>query len=411
MSRKLFMLLWCLLAVMWVMAEAPALPATQIRETLGAEGGRANLLGADRSSTTNITITSESVRLLARKFQPVIRKENGEIVNDMCMVASAADVNVISNVSAAASELSEAAHVAMTNAMQYIYTATASMASNMVGVAIAFAPENDVSNMTFYVCHEETDGEVDKFYIWTSHQVSLAPNVFMGYYCYKGETTVKLSWEGGWNNLTNVVNKRGQLWEGCHVGYCRRPMFAENTTCITEPNLPLGGDSGFNFGGVTFYNDVGERYYTGIVTNQTDELVMYIEDGFVKGITSYTPTGKYAYRLNITAADGKYSVATYDADVLSGLDNVNYVLKHNDDLMQLTAVVYDTNGQPVDTFVMTNGSSQFVLVTDIDTFEFDNVVLTAGQYLRIYDTTDTATLSHDNLYAVTIPLVLNTEGE
>ena len=255
------------------------------------------LLGS--AAKTNVTVVSNYELLRARKFFPVMKDEEGEFVNDGGLIGDKISTDAIDQVAKSADEMAEAANTAMTNALQYVYEAMKDMARDSVGIAMAFAPEGEPSNLTVYVAHEYTNGTNDTFFVWFSEELALAPNLFMAYEYYGGCVTQKMNWARGWSTVTNIVDNRGRTWEGCHIGVVERPVWAINVTHITEPNIPIGGPAGMNWGGITILDaDDGEPFYTGIVTNDIDNLVMYIEDGAIKGIGP-TPIGS-GYLVTLT---------------------------------------------------------------------------------------------------------------
>ena len=316
------------------------------------------LLGA--AAKTNVTVVSNYEILRARKLFPLMKDEEGEFVNDGGIVGDKISTDAIDQVAEAAAEMAEAANTAMTNALQYVYEAMKDMARDSVGIAMAFAPEGEPSNLTVYVAHEYTNGTNDTFFVWFSEELALAPNLFMAYEYYGGCVTQKMNWTRGWNTVTNIVDNRGRTWEGCHIGVVERPTWAINVTHITEPNIPIGGPAGMNWGGITILDaDDGEPYFTGLVTNDIDNLVMYIEDGAIKGIGP-TPIGS-GYLVSIVAASENDALSTlintYGAKFIKvdgSLENMT-VEQHSDivgivlfsqDAPTTDAVVVDTtNGQ------------------------------------------------------------------
>ena len=247
----------------------------------------AQVLTSDRSAATNVTVVSESELLRARKFFPLMRDEEGELCNDGGLVGAKIETDAIDEVANAAAELSEAAHSAMTNAMGYVYEAMKDMARDSVGIAMAFAPEGEPSNLTVYVAHEKTNGTNDTMYIWFSEELVLAPNLFVAYEYYGGCVTQKVNWSQGWSTVTNITDNRERVWEGCHIGTVERPVFAINVTCITEPNIPIGGPGGMSWGGITLIDaSDSQPYFTGIITNTIDKLLMQILDGAILAVWS-----------------------------------------------------------------------------------------------------------------------------
>ena len=137
------------------------------------------LLGS--TAKTNVTVVSNYELLRARKFFPLMKDEDGEFVNDGGLIGDKISTDAIDQVAKAADEMAEAANTAMTNALQYVYEAMKDMARDSVGIAMAFAPEGEPSNLTVYVAHEYTNGTNDTFFVWFSEELALAPNLFMAY--------------------------------------------------------------------------------------------------------------------------------------------------------------------------------------------------------------------------------------
>lgn len=248
------------------------------------------LTAQSSGAKTNVTVISNTRDLRARRIFPIMKGDDGEIVNDGGIIGDKVSTDAIDLVAKSAADMSEAAHTAMTNSLKYVNDAMKHMAKDSVGIAIAFPPDTEVSNLTCYVAHETTDRTNDTFYVWLSENLRLAPNIFMSYEYYGGAVTQRLDWIRGWNETTNVVDRRGQTWENCHIGRCKRPSWAINITCITEPNLPIGGPNGMNWGGVTLIDaDDGQPYFTGYITNLVDHQIMYCEDGAIKDLFYYIP--------------------------------------------------------------------------------------------------------------------------
>ena len=255
-------------------------------------------LGA--SAKTNVTVVSNYELLKARRLFPLMKDETGEFVNDGGIIGSKIETDAIDEVAHAAADLSEAANTAMTNALGYVYEAMKDMARDSVGIAMAFAPEGEPSNLTVYVAHEKTNGTNDTMYVWFSEELTLAPNMFISYEYYGGCVTQKANWAQGWSTVTNIVDNRGRTWEGCHIATIERPTWAINVTCISEPNLPIGGPGGMNWGGITLLDaDDMQPYATGVFTNNIDGLIMLVEDGAIKGIAPIPIGDPYVITLTV----------------------------------------------------------------------------------------------------------------
>ena len=244
----------------------------------------------DRSTATNIVVQSDEVLLLRRRLYPVFKDENNRILNDGGTIGEKICTDAIDQVANETVQMTEAAHTAMTNSLTYLNSALENAARDSIGIAIAFAPEDDTDTLTLYVADEYTDGTNDTFCIWFNSDILLPLNVFMDYGYYGGTQRVKLSWHPNFSFTTNVTDNCGRLWENCRVARCVRPDFAKGVTCITEPNIPFGGTSGFNFGGAILVNELGEPFLTCEVTNTIDKLVMRFNNGIPMEIFSYDTT-------------------------------------------------------------------------------------------------------------------------
>lgn len=241
------------------------------------------------SSKTNITVISKSAeKLNARKIYPVMKLPDGTIVNDGGVLSDSITTLAIKTVAEASGELAVMAAEVMSNAIDVVRQNTNNMARNSVGIAIAFPPDEAEEGLVLHVAHETTNGEEDTFYIWSSLNLDMELRLFMKYSSYNGEVSQRLKWSPSWNTLTNVVDNRGVTWENCHIAKCLRPAWAVNKCCITEPNIALGGSSGFNFGGVTLIDGTDDLpYFTGEITNKIDRIVIRCEDGVIKDYFSY----------------------------------------------------------------------------------------------------------------------------
>lgn len=245
--------------------------------------------GALHAVKTNVTVVSNTELLRARKFFPVMRGEDGNLRNEGGIVADKITTDAIDTVAKGARQMADAANEAMQASLEYVNEAAKNMARDSIGIALAFAPENEPSNLTVYVAHESTDGTNDTFYIWMSEDLMLAPNLFMSYEYYGGSVTQKVNWSRGWNYKENITDGRGRVWEGCHYGTSQRPEWAINVTCVTSPNIPIGGPAGMNWGGITVLDaDDMEPFFTGEITNSVLREVIRVEDGAIKEYFTYS---------------------------------------------------------------------------------------------------------------------------
>ena len=234
----------------------------------------------DRGATTNIVITSATIEEPAWKRQVVMQTAEGDIINDEGTVGSAAEAAAAGESADTAAEISDAANVAMTNALRILTDASANAATNAVGIALVLAPESARTNLTAYVVKTETDGTNDTQWIWYNRDLALAPNRFVVYDGYGASATNKVTW-CNWTNAVDVTHN-GRTWAGCRVCTVARPEWARGVTCLDHPNDQLGGAGGFDFGDVLLTTDAAPLY-TGYVTNGITDTVAYFDNGFFKG--------------------------------------------------------------------------------------------------------------------------------
>lgn len=234
----------------------------------------------DRATGTNIVITSQAIEEPAWKRQVVMQDGAGKIFNDGGKVGSAAQSAASGAAAEHAAEISDAANVAMTNALVVLNSASASAATNAIGLALVVLPETARSNLTAYVVKTATDGVTDTQWVWFNRQIDLEPNRFVVYETHDRAATNKVTWTD-WTNAVTVTHN-GRTWEGCHVCTVTRPSWARGVTCLDLPNEKFGGPTGFDFGDLLLTMD-GEPLYTGFVTNGITDEVLYFDNGFNKG--------------------------------------------------------------------------------------------------------------------------------
>lgn len=235
----------------------------------------------DRAAGTNIVITSDSVLEPAWNRRVVMQSgATGEIMNDGGAVGSAAESAASGAAAEHAAEISDAANVAMTNALRVLVDAGEGAATNAIGLALVVMPETSRSNLTAYVVMTETDGQTDTQWVWFNRQLDLEPNRFVVYQTYDRASTNKVKWVD-WSTPTNIVYN-GRAWEGCHVCTVQRPTWAYGLPCLDLPNERFGGPQGFDFGDMLITIG-GVPAYTGFVTNGVTGAVMYFDNGFYKG--------------------------------------------------------------------------------------------------------------------------------
>ena len=253
-----------------ILTLASIMAATTARAQLFAERG-----------ATNIVITSETIEEPAWKRQVVMKNgATGEIMNDSGVVGSAAESAAAGEAAERATEIGEAANVAMTNALRTLTTAQKNAATNAIALALVIMPETSRTNLTAYVVKTETDGVTDTQLVWYNRQIYLEPNRYVVYETHDRATTNKVTWVN-WTNAVTVVHN-GRTWEGCHVCTIVRPAWAQGVTCLDLPNETFGGPGGFDFGDL-LVTVGGDPSYTGIVSNGVTGAVLYFDNGFCKG--------------------------------------------------------------------------------------------------------------------------------
>lgn len=231
--------------------------------------------------STNLYIVSESIEEPAWKRQVVMKSgATGGIFNDGGRVGSAVESAAAGEAAEHAGEISDAAGVAMTNALRVLDEASEHAATNAIALALVAAPETSRTNLTAYVVKTETDGTNDTQWVWFNRELDLAPNRYVVYETYDRATTNKAAW-ANWAATTNVTHN-GRTWEGCHVCTVARPVWARGESCLDLPNETFGGPSGFDFGDMLLTSG-GEPLYTGFVTNGVTGEVLYFDNGFCKG--------------------------------------------------------------------------------------------------------------------------------
>lgn len=234
----------------------------------------------DRAAGTNVVIVSEIIEEPAWKRQVVMQDGEGDIFNDDGTVGSAAESAAAGEAAEHAAEISDAANVAMTNALRVLTDTSANAATNAIGLALVVMPETSRTNLTAYVVKTETDGTTDTQWVWFNRRIDLSPNRFVVYETHDRCTTNKVTWTD-WTNTVTVVHN-GRTWEGCHVCTVRRPAWAQGKSCLDLPNERFGGPGGFDFGDLLL--TMGDApLYTGYVTNGVNGAVLYFDNGFNKG--------------------------------------------------------------------------------------------------------------------------------
>lgn len=237
-------------------------------------------IAQDRAAGTNIVIVSETIEEPAWRRQVVMQNGEGQIFNDSGTVGSAAESAAAGEAAEHAAEISDAANIAMTNALQMLVETSANAATNAIGLALVVMPETSRTNLTAYVVKTESDGVTDTQWVWFNRQIDLEPNRFVVYETHDRAATNKVTWTD-WTNAVTVTHN-GRTWEGCHVCTVVRPAWAQGVSCLDLPNEIFGGSAGFDFGDLLLTMD-GVPLYTGFITNGLTGAVLYFDNGFCKG--------------------------------------------------------------------------------------------------------------------------------
>lgn len=237
----------------------------------------AGLLGANDTQTN---VVSEVRLATAWHRRVVMRDEQAAIVNDDGQVADKAATAAIDKAADAASEIADAALDSLNESRQKLQNASRNAATNAHMFALHIAPSTTSSNMVGYVVKTETVGDIDRQWVWYSHEMAVAPNRYVSYETYGLASTNKCEWVN-WNSSTNVTVD-GTTWTGCKVCTVRRPSWAVGKTCVDCPNDRWGGANGMDFGDINVLIN-GEPTFSGVLTNKYDSSdVIYFDNGFYK---------------------------------------------------------------------------------------------------------------------------------
>jgi len=226
------------------------------------------------------TIESTNVSRKAWKRSVVMTYQDGNITGDDGVVGEKASTDAIDILAAESYRVSTEANNALMNSMQYVYSATNSMAPNCVMTTIHLAPETSRSNLTAYVVKTVTSSGVDRQWVWYNRVLAMKPNRYVTYSYLDQSENVKANWVN-WTTNGVSVTVDGKTWDGCHECTVARPSFALGETCIDLPNEVWGGPSGMDFGDMLLTRR-GIPHYTGFVTNGISGDVIYFDNGFYK---------------------------------------------------------------------------------------------------------------------------------
>lgn len=241
----------------------------------------AQLLGA--SPSTNITIVSDMKTEKGWERKVVMKDGDGKIFNDSDQVGEAAEAAADREAAERAGEVSEAAREAMLGQITRLTDATENAATNAIAIALVMPPELTRTNLTAFVVKETSTGTVDTQWVWFNRELSMKPNRYVVYQGIANCTTCKVEWTS-WSAQGESVTVNGRTWDGCHRCTVNRPGWAQNVTCLTNPNeTRWGGSRGMDFGDMTLTMG-NTTLFTGVLTNKFDSSeVIYFDNGFFKG--------------------------------------------------------------------------------------------------------------------------------
>ena len=242
--------------------------------------GQALTAGPLGASGTNIVLVSETHTEKAWERKVVMKRGDGQLINDEGQVGSGAQSAADGQAATQAGEIADASRVAMTNATRVLEEATKTAATNAIALAIVVPPETDRANLTSFVVKTTTDGTTDTQWVYFNREL-VRPNRFVVYETFGKCSTNKATWVN-WTSAGESVTVDGKTWSGCHKCTVVRPTWARGESCLTNPNEKLGGAHGFDFGDLLLTMR-GAPLYTGYVTNGITGQVIYFDNGFYKG--------------------------------------------------------------------------------------------------------------------------------
>lgn len=243
-----------------------------------------DLLGEE--AVTNYYIVSDSQLKRMWTRQPVMATEDDEIIDASGTLVSYADAVAQSNAIASLNEISEAASRAMTNSINYLLEYTNQIPASAQHISMFFKPDTLNTNLSSYVVHETTDGVTDTQYVWYNSELSLAPIRYVNYISSSGTNTVKCKW-WNWTAAGDTMTVNGNTWEGVHKCTITRPVDARYEMCRTTKNDIWGSANGFAFGSMSVFVN-GNLAYTGVVSNEAENVVLTFKHGAYMGQTAIT---------------------------------------------------------------------------------------------------------------------------
>lgn len=241
--------------------------------------------GEAKGSGTNRVVTSKTVTERAWRRDVVSVDDLGQIHGDGGRIAQVAETEAVNDVAERSGELADAATEAMVDSLDFLVGQTNNMARAGLGIALAFPPETDDINVRAFVVKTETQGLVDKQWVWYNRALSLPPNRTVCYERNDGTSAkVKAVWQD-WDADGDEITVSGKRWSGVHVCTVTRPTWASGKACLDLPNEVWGGENGMDWGDMVLTHG-SVPYFTGYVTNAVDRKVAYFDNGFLKEITN-----------------------------------------------------------------------------------------------------------------------------
>lgn len=252
--------------------------------TFGAESEATNIHEAQVE--TNYFVVSDVQLNKMWMRQPVMVTSDDEIIDASHTLASYTDAIAQSNAIANLSQISEAASVAMTNAIEHLLEHTNRVQTSARHISMFFKPDTLNSNLAAYVVHETTDGITDTQYVWYNCELALAPTRYVDYVTSSETNTVKCKWLD-WNAAGETITVNGNTWNGVHRCAITRPVALRYEMCRTTKNDTWGSDNGFEFGSMNVFVN-GQLAYTGVVSNVEENAVLTFKHGAFMSQTTIT---------------------------------------------------------------------------------------------------------------------------
>lgn len=237
----------------------------------------------DLRAGTNVTVVSD-IHYEPRWDRTFVRETPEGIRGDKGRVGSAAADQAVGEFADQASEVSDAALGAITNAMQKVYAVTNLLPQHAYGISFHIAPPQTEGDLRGYVVKTTSDGYTDTQYVWYSQRLTRPLQRYVTYTLAGGglSNDVACVWQNPFTN-TVTVTEGGVTWTGCHVCTVPRPTWACGLPAVDKnPNEVFGGGEGFDFGDMPVFVD-GRPTLTKTVTNKLNSaLWIRFDNGVMK---------------------------------------------------------------------------------------------------------------------------------